>query len=37
MPKEGSLIKFQNGQNQFKVPFIMYADFKAILEQIKAP
>ena len=36
MPKEGSLVKFQNGQNQFKVPFIMYADFEAILEQIEA-
>ena len=36
MPKEGSLIKFQNGQNQLKAPFIMYADFEAILEPIQA-
>ena len=36
MPKEGSLVKFQDGQNQFKVPFIMYADFEAILEPIEA-
>ena len=36
MPKEGSLVKFQDGQNQFKVPFTMYADFEAILEPIEA-
>ena len=32
MPKKGSFVKFQYGQNQFKVPFIMYADFEAILK-----
>ena len=32
MPKQGSTIKFKDGQNQFKVPFIMYADFESILE-----
>ena len=32
MPKEGSFVKFQDGQNQFKVPFVMYADFEAILK-----
>ena len=37
MPEEGSLGKFQEGQNQFKAPFIMYTDFEAILEQIEAP
>ena len=37
MPEEGSLVKFQYGHNQFKVPFIMYTDFEAILEQIEAP
>ena len=26
---------FYDGQNQFKVPFIMYADFEALLEQIQ--
>ena len=36
MPKEGSLIKFQDGQNQFKFPFIMYTDFEPILEPIEA-
>ena len=32
MPKQGSTIEFNDGQNQFKVPFIMYADFESILE-----
>ena len=35
MPKEGSFVDFHDGQNQFKVPFIMYADFKAILKPTK--
>ena len=32
MPKQGSTIEFKDGQNRFKVPFIMYADFESILE-----
>ena len=32
MPKEGSFVEFHDGQNQFKVPFAMYADFEAILK-----
>ena len=32
MPKQGSTIEFKDGQNQFKVPFIMYADFESIRE-----
>ena len=32
MPKQSSTVEFKDGQNQFKVPFIMYADFKSILE-----
>ena len=32
MPKQGSTIEFKDGQNQFKVPFIMYADFESTLE-----
>ena len=36
MPKEGSLVKFQDGQNRFKVPLIMYTDFESILEPIEA-
>ena len=35
MPKEGSFIEFHDWQNQFKVPFVMYADFKAILKPMK--
>ena len=31
MPKQGSTIEFKYGQNQFKVPFIKYADFESIL------
>ena len=34
MPKPGSFIEFHNGQNQFKVPFTMYADFGAILRPV---
>ena len=32
MPKQGSTTEFNDGQNQFRVPFIMYADFELILE-----
>ena len=32
MPKQGSTIEFKDGQNQFKVPFIIYPDFESILE-----
>ena len=35
MPRKGSKIKFCDGQNQFKVPFIKYADFELILEPIQ--
>ena len=37
MPRKGSTVEFYNGQNQFKVPFIMYADFELILEPIQGP
>ena len=37
MPQKGSKIEFCDGQNQFKVPFIMYADFESILEPIQNP
>ena len=37
MPRKGSKIEFCDGQNQFKVPFIMYADFELILEPIQGP
>ena len=32
MPREGSTVEFCDGQNQFKVPFIMYPDFESILD-----
>ena len=32
MPKQGSTVEFKDGQNQFRVPFIMHADFESILE-----
>ena len=32
MPKQGSTIEFKDGQNQFRVPYIMYADFESNLE-----
>ena len=35
MPKEGSFMEFPDGQNQFKVPFVMYAEFEAILKPTK--
>ena len=31
MPSKGSTVEFYDGQNQFKVPFMMYADFESIL------
>ena len=31
MPRKGSTVEFYDGQNQFRVPFMMYADFEAIL------
>ena len=37
MPRKRSKIEFCDGQNQFKVPFIMYADFESILEPIESP
>ena len=32
MPKRGTTVEFKDGQNQFRVPYIMYADFESILE-----
>ena len=30
LPKQGSTVEFKDGQNQFKVPFIMYADYEDV-------
>ena len=35
MPNKGSTVQFYDGQNQFKVPFMMYADFEVLLEPIQ--
>ena len=35
MPKKGSVVKFNNGQNQSMVPFIIYTDFESILNPIE--
>ena len=37
MPKQGSAVEFKDGQNQFRVPFLMYADIESILEPIQGP
>ena len=35
MPKRGLKVEFYDGRNQFRVPFIMYADFELILMPIQ--
>ena len=37
MPHKKPIIQYSDGQFQFKVPFIMYADFESILELIQGP
>ena len=37
MPHRHLRLKYLQGQFQFKVPFIMYADFESILEPIQGP
>ena len=37
MPKLGSFVNFHDRQNQFKVPFTLYADFEAILRPVHGP
>ena len=34
-PKKRSLIKFENHYRQLQVPFVIYADFEALLEKIQ--
>ena len=33
MPKENSFVTFYSGQYQFKVLFVTYSDFEAILQE----
>ena len=35
MPHKNLIVQYSDGQFQFKVPFIMYADFESILEPIQ--
>ena len=35
MPTKRPIVEYSNGQHQFKVPFVMYADFESILEPIQ--
>ena len=37
MPHANPIIEFLDGQSQFKVSFIMYADFESILEPTQGP
>ena len=37
MPRKHPIIKYTDGQYQLQVPFIMYANFKSILEPISRP
>ena len=37
MPFNNPIVQYSDGQFQFKVPFIMYADFESILELIQGP
>ena len=34
MPKEGSMVQFQNYHKQMPVPFVIYADFDAVTEKV---
>ena len=35
MPNSKPIVQYSDGQHQFKVPFMMYADFESILEPIQ--
>ena len=37
MPHKKPIVEYSDGQFQFKVPFIMYADFESILEPVQGP
>ena len=34
MPKEGSIIEFQNFNRSMRVPFIVYADFESLIKPL---
>ena len=37
MPHANPIVEYLDGQCQFKVPFIMYADLESILDPIQGP
>ena len=37
MPSKGLTFEFYDGQNQFRAPFMMYADFESILTPVQDP
>ena len=37
MPHKNLIVQYSDSQFQFKVPFIMYADFESMLEPIQGP
>ena len=37
MSNKRPILEYSNGKHQFKVPFVMYADFESILELIDGP
>ena len=37
MPYKAPIVEYSDGQFQFKVPFIMHADFESILKLISGP
>ena len=37
MPHKNPIVKYSDGQFQFKVLFVMYSDFESILEPIQGP
>ena len=37
MPRKRPIVEYSDGQFQFKVPLLMYADFESILEPIQDP
>ena len=37
MSHKNPIVQYSDGQFQFKVPFVMYADFKSMVELIQGP
>ena len=37
MPHKNRIVQYSDGQFQFKVPFIIYADVESILEPVQGP